>query len=86
MWKIECCYLNVFKVIDVTVFAICHDFKYLLHSFTRVDFMWIKREVNSIAHALAKFASQSHNYTFCNIDSLPPSVYEAWLKDIDNCD
>ena len=54
-----------------TLFTICHDVKCLLHSFTGVDFMWVKREVNSAAHALAEFASQSHACTFCNIDSLP---------------
>ena len=39
--------------------------------------MWVRREANSAAHALAEFASYSQACTFCNIDSLPPLVYKA---------
>ena len=52
--------------------AICHDVKCLLHSFTNVDFKWVRREANSTAHALTKFASQSQVSTFCTI--LIPSL------------
>ena len=69
-----------------TLSAICHDVKCLLHSFTSVDFMWVRREANLAAHALAKFAFQSQVSTFCNIYALPPSVYEAWLKEVISCD
>ena len=59
------------------LFAIFHDVKFLLPNFTSVDFIWVRRKANLVAHALAKFASQSQVFTFSNIDSLPPSVYEA---------
>ena len=69
-----------------TLSAICYDVKCLLHSFTSVGVQCIRREVNSATHALAKFAFQSQVSTFCNIYALPPSVYEAWLKEVISCD
>jgi hypothetical protein len=35
-----------------------------------------------VAHALAKFASHHSLFFCCNSDSLPPSVSEAWLRDV----
>ena len=75
IWSIDIC---IGKLDDClwTLFVICHDVKFLLHSFTSVDFIWVRNEANSAVYALAKFASQSQVSTFCNFDSLPPSVYK----------
>ena len=35
-----------------------------------------------MAHTLAKFVAQSQFFSFCNINSLPPSEYEVYLRDV----
>ena len=37
--------------------AICYDVKFLLHCFTSIDFVWVRREANMTVHPLVKFAS-----------------------------
>lgn len=57
--------------------AICHDVKSLLHNFSCVVFNWFSRKANSVAYILVKCAAHSQFFSFCNNDSLPPSVYEV---------
>ncbi len=51
--------------------------KSLLHKFPCVVFNWFSKKANSVAHILAKCAAHSQFFSFCNIDSLPLSVYEV---------
>ena len=55
-----------------TLSALSQDVKLLLYRFSSVDFMWVRREANLAAHALAKFVSRSQVFTFCNTDSSLP--------------
>jgi ribonuclease HI len=65
-----------------SISAICHDIKSLLRSFPSVVFNWVIKDTNSMAHTLAKFVAQSQFFSFCNINSLPPSEYEVYLRDV----
>lgn len=43
---------------------------------------WVSRKANGVAHELAKFTALNYEiFAFCNQDSLPPTVKEAWLRD-----
>jgi ribonuclease HI len=44
------------------------------NSFSSCSSVWIRREANEVAHAMAKFASQSKTYFNCNMSSLPKPV------------
>ena len=50
--------------------------------FVSCRFAWFKREANSTAHELAKFAAPLHAAFICNSVSLPPSVLEAWQRNM----
>ena len=65
-----------------SIAAICHDVKSLLHNCPNVVFNWVRRDANSVAHALTKFVAQSQFFSFCNIESLPLFVYEVWVRDV----
>ena len=51
-------------------------------SFSSCTFVWIRREANERAHALAKFASQSRTYFSCDMSSLPKPVLVSWRRDV----
>jgi hypothetical protein len=42
----------------------------------------VRRDNNQMAHALAKVALKSYFPFCCNLNSAPPSVYEAWARDL----
>jgi hypothetical protein len=45
-------------------------------------FNWVKRDANHVAHCVAKVAF-SHCLPFCcTKDNRPPSVKEAWIRDL----
>lgn len=68
-WKIQTLMANVFI---------------LVVNFNMCVFSWVHRNANSMAHNLAKFASL-HPYVFsCNNSDVPPSVHEAWLRDLNS--
>lgn len=61
--------------------TLCNDAKLLRHYFISCSFVWVNREPNLIAHALAKF--DAHQIPFNNLataqdldskTSLPPSI------------
>ena len=58
------------------------DSKILSLDFDVCSFCRVYREVNSVAHALAKFISHHSLFFCCNFESLPPSVLEAWLRNV----
>ena len=64
-----------------TIAAIISDALVLASSFSSCKFGWIKRDGNTVAHMLAKFASQS-NLVVCNNELIPQVVKEACWKDV----
>ncbi len=50
--------------------------------FSSVSLNWVCREANGVAHSLAKFATSQPKFLLCNSSNLPPSVREAWLRDL----
>ena len=64
-----------------TIAAIISDALVLASSFSSCKFGWIKRDGNTVAHMLAKFASQSKQVV-CNNELIPQVVKEACWKDV----
>jgi hypothetical protein len=62
--------------------ALCFDIKTLALNFDVCHFSWVKRDANSSAHELAKFAAPLDFDVCCFGVSLPSSVHEAWNKDM----
>uniref|UniRef100_A0A2N9FLL0 Reverse transcriptase domain-containing protein n=1 Tax=Fagus sylvatica TaxID=28930 RepID=A0A2N9FLL0_FAGSY len=62
--------------------TICSDVNSLASNFLSICFYWVKREANTIAHELASSTSSLHSSLSCNASSLPPSVVEAWKRDL----
>ena len=54
----------------------------LVSHFQSCYFHWVRRNANQTAHALAKVAFTLCLPFSCNQDRLPPSVKEAWLRDL----
>jgi ribonuclease HI len=61
--------------------ALYSDVNSLALDFVSVCFSWVKRDTNSTAHELAKFAASLNTPFNCNASPLPPSVLEAWQRD-----
>ena len=62
--------------------ALCSDVVTLGLSFSSVCFSWVRREANSLAHELANYAVSLTSLFCCNAYTLPPSVFEAWQRDV----
>ena len=62
--------------------AICSDVNMLALDFISCCFRWVKRDANSAAHELAKFAALLGTPFSCNASSLPPNVFKAWKRDL----
>jgi ribonuclease HI len=54
----------------------------LVSRFSFCDFQWVRRDANQAALALAKVAFSLRLPFYCNLDNLPPSLKEAWLRDL----
>jgi ribonuclease HI len=54
----------------------------LVSRFSFCDFQWVRRDANQAAHALAKVVFSLRLPFCCNLDNLPPSLKEAWLRDL----
>ena len=50
--------------------------------FSVCSFYWVKRDANYVADAIAKVAHALCVPSCCNKETLPPSVKEAWLRDV----
>ena len=50
--------------------------------FSVCSFYWVKRDANHMADAMAKVAHSLCLPFCCSQESLPPSVKEAWLRDV----
>jgi hypothetical protein len=73
--------LNNANDVSWVIAAIISDALVLASSFSSCKFGWIKRDGNTVAHMLAKFASQS-NLVVCNNELILQVVREAGWKDV----
>uniref|UniRef100_A0A2N9HGL8 Reverse transcriptase domain-containing protein n=1 Tax=Fagus sylvatica TaxID=28930 RepID=A0A2N9HGL8_FAGSY len=64
------------------ILQVISNVKVLAASFKSCSFVWVRRSANSVAHSLAKEASASPSCFHCNNSNLPPSVHEAWIRDL----
>uniref|UniRef100_A0A2N9GB01 Reverse transcriptase domain-containing protein n=1 Tax=Fagus sylvatica TaxID=28930 RepID=A0A2N9GB01_FAGSY len=62
--------------------ALIPDVHRLALHFLSCCFAWVKREANMVAHELAQSFSALSSVFSCNATSLPPSVFEAWKRDL----
>ena len=60
---------------------ICADIRMLSFSFIACTYLWVRRKANNLAHVLVKFVFVQNYDLCCNKTSLPPPVYETWLRD-----
>ena len=51
-------------------------------NFSLCIFNWVKQDANHVAHAVAKVAYSHCLPFYCIKDNLPPSVKEAWIRDL----
>ncbi len=61
---------------------VCFDIHRLALKFVSCSFVWAKREANEVAHELAKLATPFPSPFICFQETLPPSVMEAWQRDV----
>jgi ribonuclease HI len=54
----------------------------LISGFVSCNVQWVCREGNQVAHSLAKAAFSLALPFCCSLDTLPPSVEEAWFRDV----
>lgn len=73
--------LGIEESTNWSILALCYDIKFLALNFVNCDFVWAKREANSVAHELAKLVSPLSSSFNSNQATLPPSVLEAWQRD-----
>uniref|UniRef100_A0A2N9IL60 RNase H type-1 domain-containing protein n=1 Tax=Fagus sylvatica TaxID=28930 RepID=A0A2N9IL60_FAGSY len=62
--------------------SVCFDIHRLALKFVSCSFVWAKREANEVAHELAKLATPFPRPFICFQETLPPSVMEAWQRDV----
>ena len=62
--------------------SLCNNSLDFVLRFVSCSFCWTKREANTMAHSLARFALHLTSPFCCNKDTLPPSVLETWFKDV----
>jgi ribonuclease HI len=67
------------------IHSLVHSLKVLAFEFSVCSFCWVRRDANGVAHSLAKFASSLNSCFSCNSSNLPPSVREAWIRDLIAC-
>ena len=64
--------------------TLCFDINCLAHNFSSCKFAWIMREANMVAHELAKIVPSPHLFICC-LETLPPSVLDAWQRNVLGC-
>ncbi len=70
-------YESCWKIRHLTAFSLD-----LALRFNSCIFNWAMRDANLVAHTLAKAAFSYSLPCFCSKDNLPPSVKEAWIRDL----
>jgi hypothetical protein len=74
----------LFLLILTKLLVLVANISSLAASFNYCCFCWVHRDVNSMAHSLAKFASPHSTVFFGNNSNLPPFIYEAWIRDLNS--
>jgi ribonuclease HI len=64
-----------------SIAGICENVKYLAADFRYCSFCWVKREINMVAHTLAKLGPKFNLPAVFFPKNLPPLVEEAWFRD-----
>ena len=64
------------------IHSLVANINFLALEFSSCVFCWVRRDVDGVAHALAKFASAQPAYFLCTSSNLSFSVREAWLGDL----
>ena len=64
-----------------SIAGICENVKYLAADFRYCSFCWVKREINMVAHTLAKLGPKFNLSAVFFPKNLPPLVEEAWFRD-----
>jgi hypothetical protein len=64
--------------------TLCFDINCLAYNFSSCKFAWIMREANMVAHELAKIVPSPHLFICC-LETLPPSVLDAWQRNVLGC-
>jgi hypothetical protein len=66
----------------INVSNIISNISSLSMNFSACSFVWVRREANEVAYALAKYPPSPLVSLFCcNYASLPRTVWEAWSVD-----
>uniref|UniRef100_A0A2N9GPM4 Reverse transcriptase domain-containing protein n=1 Tax=Fagus sylvatica TaxID=28930 RepID=A0A2N9GPM4_FAGSY len=68
--------------VDWKIRVLCSNTKLLALSFMSCSFVWVRRDANHMAHSLAKAAPFLTLPFHYNQEALPPSVLEAWRRDL----
>ncbi len=72
--------LEIARAVNLIDFIIEGDAKLLALIFFSIEFCWVSRNANIVAHCLVIFAA-SHPKSFLrNFSNLSLSIYEAWLR------
>ena len=50
--------------------------------FFSVEFCWVSRNANIVAHCLVIFATSHPKSFLCNFSNFSLSIYEAWFRDL----
>ena len=67
---------------DWSITSICSDIDDAGNMFHSFCFCWINREINMVDHETAKFAALNcFSFSYFK-SSLPPSIWEAWNRDL----
>ena len=75
-------FLNSKSFVGWNVSNILNNVQEVGSSFLSCTFNWVRREVNGVAHALAKFASPLRSSLCCTSSSIPRSVWIGWNHDV----
>jgi hypothetical protein len=62
--------------------ALVYNINCFVLKFATCSSCWVPRDVNALAHSLAKFTASRPFCLLCNNTNLPPSVREVWLRDL----
>ena len=76
---------EVVATIPWRILSLVNIIMVLALEFPTCSFCWVRTDANGMAHSLAKFTSSLPSCFFCNSSNLPPSVHEAWIKDLIAC-
>jgi hypothetical protein len=69
------------KHVDWSISVICDNIKHLAREFSFCSFCWVSREINMVAHTLAKLVPSRLSPVLYFPNNLPPPLEEAWFRD-----